>query len=217
MKNRVLVILKPKVASFGLSKEEVESVAAEIANNLASNADATEEDINGQINSVIPYLKISQKMFIRGTEEAKRKIEKKETEDSLGSKTKKTEESVEGEEAPAWFVKSQKTMMDRLEAIERKEESESRNGILTARFKDMDAEFVETAMFGRTFESDEQLEAFATHTEEKWKVYEQKLADEGLSRMGKPSGGDATTKGTEESIASFIEQGTKEIVEQSKK
>lgn len=64
MKKKVLFILKPKVKELGFSKKEVESIAARIADNLNIEEEATEDEINesisSAIDSVIPYLQVSQ-------------------------------------------------------------------------------------------------------------------------------------------------------------
>ena len=63
MKTKVLQTLKPKVASLGFTKEELESVVDSISETLQE--DATEEQINAQVDAVIPYLKISQSAVTR--------------------------------------------------------------------------------------------------------------------------------------------------------
>ena len=55
---QVIVKLKPKVASLGFNRMEIEGVASRIANNLGD--DATEEDIDAEIDAVMPYLELAQ-------------------------------------------------------------------------------------------------------------------------------------------------------------
>ena len=56
--SRVIVKLKPKVASLGFSRLEVEGAASRIASNLAE--DASDEDIDAAIDAVLPYLELAQ-------------------------------------------------------------------------------------------------------------------------------------------------------------
>lgn len=62
---QVLVILKPKSKALGFSREELEGIAADVANNLELDEEASDEDVNAeiekQVNAVLPYLKIAQK------------------------------------------------------------------------------------------------------------------------------------------------------------
>lgn len=63
MKTKVLQALKPKVASLGFTKEEIESVVDSISETLQE--DATEEQIAEKVDAVIPYLKLSQSAVTR--------------------------------------------------------------------------------------------------------------------------------------------------------
>lgn len=49
-KQQVFVRLKPKMKAFGFNKKELMSVAAKIADNLTSEEDASEEDVNAEIH-----------------------------------------------------------------------------------------------------------------------------------------------------------------------
>ena len=50
---------------MGFSREELEGIAADVANNLELDEEASDEDVNAeiekQVNAVLPYLKIAQK------------------------------------------------------------------------------------------------------------------------------------------------------------
>ena len=63
MKLKVLAVLKPKVASYGFSEKSVDSFASQIAEDIKE--DATDEDINAKVESVIPFFKISQSEITR--------------------------------------------------------------------------------------------------------------------------------------------------------
>ena len=76
-KQQVLLKLKPKVKAFGFNKKELMSVAAKIADNLTSTDDASDEDVNAEIDTaidaVLPYLQVSQSFANRVIEENRKK------------------------------------------------------------------------------------------------------------------------------------------------
>ena len=76
-KQQVLLRLKPKVKAFGFNKKELMSVAAKIADNLTSADDASDEDVNAEIDTaidaVLPYLQVSQSFANRVIEENRKK------------------------------------------------------------------------------------------------------------------------------------------------
>lgn len=76
-KQQVLLKLKPKVKAFGFNKKEVMGIAARIADNLTSTDDASDEDVNAEIeaaiDAVLPYLQVSQSFANRVIEENRKK------------------------------------------------------------------------------------------------------------------------------------------------
>ena len=63
MKQKVLSLLKPLLASKGFNKEELEGLATIVAANL--NEASTEEEINNAIGGVVPYADMMQKVANR--------------------------------------------------------------------------------------------------------------------------------------------------------
>ena len=86
-KQQVLLKLKLKVKAFGFNKKEVMGIAARIADNLTSTDDASDEDVNAEIeaaiDAVLPYLQVSQSFANRVIEENRKKNDDDET-DSCG-------------------------------------------------------------------------------------------------------------------------------------
>ena len=84
-KQQVLLKLKPKVKAFGFNKKEVMGIAARIADNLTSTDDASDEDVNAEIeaaiDAVLPYLQVSQSFANRVIEENRKKNGDDETDD----------------------------------------------------------------------------------------------------------------------------------------
>ena len=76
-KQKVLQMLKPKVKQFGFNKKELQGIAAKIADNLTSADDASDEDVNAEIeekiDAVLPYLQVSQSYANRLVEDARKK------------------------------------------------------------------------------------------------------------------------------------------------
>lgn len=107
-----------------------------------------------------------------------------------------------------------KPIQDELASLKGERRNQSHAELLTARFKkaNIDEDFYAAAMEGRTFESDEAMETFAASIESRWEPYRQKLANDGLDRLSRPSGGDKGASQAQ-SIADEIAKGTKQINE----
>lgn len=205
-KQQVLLKLKPKVKAFGFNKKELMSVAAKIADNLTSAEDASEEDVNAeidtQIDAVLPYLQVSQSFANRVIEENRKKNDDDddETDDEdgddpsesnkrqPGSNKKNPKNKEKKDEEPSWFKTFREQQEARIAALEGEKVSSSRKTKLETILKD-------TGTFGtRTlksfskmnFESDEEFEEFCSEVEEDLKTYNQERADAGLSVMGTP-------------------------------
>lgn len=73
MKAKVLEILKPLVASKGLNKEELESLAEIGAQNLT--AESTNEDVESVVKSLVPYADLMQRVGNRLVTATEKKYE----------------------------------------------------------------------------------------------------------------------------------------------
>ena len=75
MKDRVLATLKPLVAPKGFKQDELESIAALIANNLKD--DSTDEEVKAGVDSFLPYAELMQKsgLYSRMYEEYTRSVD----------------------------------------------------------------------------------------------------------------------------------------------
>lgn len=80
----VLDLLKPKASSLGFSKEELEGVATNIANNLVVDDDAADdvlsEAVTKAVDAAMPFLELSQKNANRIIQKNKEEREKAEAE-----------------------------------------------------------------------------------------------------------------------------------------
>lgn len=222
-------MMKPKVASLGFSKEELESAAESIAGNLTD--ESSEDDINAQIDAVIPFLKLGQKMATRAinasknpeSEEAKKQAEE-EARKKAEEEAKASEESKKNPQ-PTDFAKivadavsaAVKPLQEKLTAFETGERSKSYVAGLKERLKDIDEDFYSLQLEGKTFGSDDEVGDFATKVESKWKAFTEKHAKEGLSFSVPGSSKNNVGKGDDiDSLVNSIEKGTKDKVEQQK-
>lgn len=207
-KQQVLLKLKPKVKAFGFNKKELMSVAAKIADNLTSEDDASEEDVNAeidtQIDAVLPYLQVSQSFANRVIEENRKKNDDDdETGDDddnepsnpanrqPGSNKKNPKNKGKNDDAPEWakgMMQTIETLNCKISALEGEKLTTSRKAKLEALLKDAGTFGTRTLKsFNKmNFENEEEFEEFLSEVEEDLKAYNQERADAGLSTMGTP-------------------------------
>lgn len=189
----VLDSLKPKVASLGFSREDLEGVAADIADNLEIKEDMSEEEINAlvdkAVNAVIPSLKIAQK-FANRVIESKRKKQEKEASVENSKTTEEAEEKEEKkEDVPAWakaLIDSNEQLKAELVNIKGERVAENRRGVLKRLLEG-------TGTFGArvlksfdlmTFKDDDAFESFKADVESDLAEYNQERANAGLEKLG---------------------------------
>lgn len=205
--------LKPKVKALGFNTKELKGIAAKIADNLTSAEDASDEDVNAeidtQIEAVLPYLSFGQSQANRLLDEWKKKNPSKDDEDdsdddddqddesnrSKGKKsTKKTKEK--DDDVPEWVKGLQQTvetLTGEITTLKGEKVTETRRSKLETLLKD-------TGTFGQRtlksfakmkFENDDEFDEFYSDVESDLKTLNQERADAGLSKMGVPpaSGG----------------------------
>lgn len=91
----VFNVLKLKSKALGFSKDELEGIAADVANNFELDEEASDEDVNAeiekQVDAVLPFLKIAQKTAQRTIQNFKDSEGDNGTDDDpAGTGTKKT-------------------------------------------------------------------------------------------------------------------------------
>lgn len=121
----VLEYLKPKVKALGFKKEVLEGIAADIADNLEVEDDASDEVINEKISAavdpVIPSLKLAQRLTNQGIEDFRKKFEKDHAnepkqEPKKDDPKKPEEKSVEEPEKKPSSVEAPKTSSEEVPA-----------------------------------------------------------------------------------------------------
>lgn len=208
-KQQVLLRLKPKVKAFGFNKKELMSVAAKIADNLTSTDDASDEDVNAEIDTaidaVLPYLQVSQSFANRVIEENRKKNDDDETDDDdddessnstnrqPGSNKKNPQNKGKNDNAPEWakgLVQTVQILNDEIAALKGEKVTTTRREKLESLLKDAGTFGTRTLKsFNKMkFENDEEFEEFYSEVEEDLKSYNQERADAGLSSLGNPPG-----------------------------
>lgn len=208
-KQQVLLRLKPKVKAFGFNKKELMSVAAKIADNLTPTDDASDEDVNAEIDTaidaVLPYLQVSQSFANRVIEENRKKNDDDETDDDdddessnstnrqPGSNKKNPQNKGKNDDAPEWakgLVQTVQILNDEIAALKGEKVTTTRREKLESLLKDAGTFGTRTLKsFNKMkFENDEKFEEFYSEVEEDLKSYNQERADAGLSSLGNPPG-----------------------------
>jgi len=199
MKTKVLSLLKPKTASLGFTTEELDGVAENIARTLKE--DATEEQINQAIDSVLPFLQMSQKAVTRIVN-AKEEKSKKEREEEARKKADEEETAKKAKEKggsetdgePAWFKSYREQQDAKFAAIDNERISTKRISDFEGVIKDLPEKqkASELSTFKRlvsTFKDDEDFNSYME--EKKTSIGEmiQENANIGLGGLTKPGVG----------------------------
>ena len=207
-KQTVMSILKPKVKAFGFNRKEIEGIAARIADNLASEEDASEEDVKAEIEkaieNILPYLEFGQSFANRVINDHKNGNEDDDREDDddavAQSKKPKSQNKPSGQkeersdDTPAWakaLIKSNEDLRTQIAQIKGEKVTESRKSKLEALLKDSGT-FGSRLLksFSRMkFENDEEFDEFFSDVEEDLKSFNQERANVGLGKLGAPAKG----------------------------
>lgn len=216
---QVLSILKPKCKALGFNLEELEGIAADIADNLELDEEASEEEINEKISSeveaVIPYLKIAQKASNRVIQNSKNN-KNPENNDNDKNPSEDGDIQEKEEKVPAWaqaIITQQKAIQTELTGLKSERETDGRRSKLKALLKD-------TGTFGKSiiknfdkikFESETDFEEFYDGVVEDLATLNQERANAGLAKLGATAAANGTKKEKENDKPEVISE--KEIEE----
>lgn len=171
-------------------------VAEVISNNQALSDDSTDEEVNAQIDAVIPFLHVGQKQANRIVAQTK-PSPNDDAGNGGGAKPSVTEPKQDDE--PAWFKAYREKQEERIRAIEQKDTASQRDAKLQELLKD-------TGAYGKTilasakrmnFQSDEDFNEWLSEVETDLQAYRQELGDKALGDNAKPnasSGGSGNNK-----------------------
>lgn len=205
---QVLLMLKPKVKAFGFNQKELKGIAAEIANNLTSAEDASDEDVNAEIETrieaAIPLLRFAQSQSNRVIEEWRKNhpgaLEEEDEEDEPSKKTKsKTPKQTTqpNDDQMKQLMDMIATLTGEISSLKKEKTTDSRKTRLEKLLKDAGTFGSRTLKnFSKmNFESDEEFEDFYAEIEGDLKEYNQERANNGLDKLGKvPQTGGGTDK-----------------------
>lgn len=197
----VLNVLKPKVKALGFSKDELEGIAADVADNFELDEEASDEDVNAeitkQVDAVLPYLKIAQKTAQRTIQNFKDSIDDNdETDDEpdntgIKKNNRKSKEDDPQEKVPAWaqaLITQNKALQAEIVELKSERQSDGRRSKLKALLKDK-------GTFGKTvlknfdkmkFENESEFDEFYDSVIEDLAEIDQERANEGLGKLGAP-------------------------------
>lgn len=190
---QVLSILKPKCKALGFNLEELEGIAADIADNLELDEEASEEEINEKISSeveaVIPYLKIAQKASNRVIQNSKNNKNPESDDNGTNADQDGVDQEKEEEKVPVWaqaIITQQKAIQTELTGLKSERETDGRRSKLKALLKD-------TGTFGKStlknfdkikFENEADFEEFYDGVVEDLATLNQERANAGLAKLG---------------------------------
>ncbi|WP_455517345.1 hypothetical protein [Leyella stercorea] len=190
---QVLSILKPKCKALGFNLEELEGIAADIADNLELDEEASEEEINEKISSeveaVIPYLKIAQKASNRVIQNSKNNKNPESDDNDTNAGQDGVNQEKEEEKVPVWaqaIITQQKAIQTELTGLKSERETDGRRSKLKALLKD-------TGTFGKStlknfdkikFENEADFEEFYDGVVEDLATLNQERANAGLAKLG---------------------------------
>lgn len=198
-------MLKPKVRQFGFNKKELQGIAAKIADNLTSADDASDEDVNAEIeekiDAVIPYLQVSQSYANRLVEDARKQNDDDEPGDNdddkssgkrkSGSKNTKDDKDKDDDKTPEWaasLLKTVESLTNEITTLKGEKVASTRRARLEELLKDAGSYGKRTLKnFDRMkFETDDEFDEFFSDVEQDLKDYTQELADKGLENLNTP-------------------------------
>lgn len=203
-------MLKPKVKAFGFTQKELQGIAAQIADNLNSEEDASDEDVNAEIEksieAVLPILKLGQSYANRVINDSKKNGDEENDDDGndddgneeSGSKSQKSTKTKKekSDDEPKWFKTYRETMEKKLSDLIGERTADKRKSKLEKLLKD-------TGKFGERmlksyarmkFENDEDFDEFYSEVEEDLKSENQDRANKGLEKLGAPATGGSEKK-----------------------
>lgn len=199
----VFNVLKLKSKALGFNKDELEGIAADVANNFELDEEASDEDVNAeiekQIDAVLPFLKIAQKSAQRTIQNFKDSQDLDDDEvdddddDPAGNKKPIRKQKKEKEEqVPAWaqaLITQNKALQTEILGLKSERENDGRRSKLKALLKDK-------GTFGKTvlknfdmmkFENESAFDDFYDGIVEDLAAIDQERANEGLGKLGAPA------------------------------
>lgn len=197
----VFNVLKLKSKALGFSKDELEGIAADVANNFELDEEASEEDVNAeiekQVDAVLPFLKIAQKTAQRTIQNFRDSADDNDADDDPKGTgiTKNNHKAVEEpeEKVPAWaqaLITQNKALQTEILGLKSERVTDGRRDKLKALLKGKGT-FGKSVLksFDRMkFENESEFDDFYDGVVEDLAAIDQERANEGLGKLGAPTG-----------------------------
>ena len=196
----VLNVLKLKSKALGFSRDELEGIAADVADNFDLDEEASDEDVNAeiekQVNAVLPYLKIAQKTAqrtIQNFKDSNVDNDVNDPDDTGITKNNHKNKQESEEKVPAWaqaLITQNKALQTEILGLKAERETDGRRSKLKALLKDKGT-FGKSVLksFDRMkFENESEFDDFYNGVVEDLAAIDQERANEGLGKLGVPSG-----------------------------
>lgn len=201
------MMLKPRVKSLGFNKKELMGVAASIADNLTTDDEASEEDVNAEIDkaieAVIPILSLAQTQASRLMDSFKKKHEIIDDEDeddldeggstSKNQKSPKNQKTTDKKSADDGLMDQLKALMGAVTKMQEDFASFKGEKVTDLRKQKLEALLKDTGVFGTrtmknfakmSFDSDDEFEEYYSDVVKDLKDFNQERASAGLSALG---------------------------------
>lgn len=196
----VMSMLKPKVKAFGFNQKELKSIAAKIANNLKSEEDASDEDVNAEIETaieaVLPILEFGQSYANRVINDSKKNEEEDDDDDPNVTPSNKSFKNKErnSDDVPSWaktLIESNNALKAELASIKGEKVADTRKAKLETLLKGTDVfgSRIIKSFAKMKFENDDEFDEFYSEVEEDLKSFNQERANAGLEKLGVPATG----------------------------
>lgn len=223
MKTKVFERLKPKAASYGFNEEELKGVSDYIAGILQP--DATDETIDQEIERVVPLLKLSQSASHRAIENFKTQFAKEHPNNNPPTpptppappapETPKTEP----ETVPDWFKKYQQTkdeetatLKAQLEQMRAEKANEAFSARALAGLKDVDSNYYELLLKGRTFKDEAEVDTFVNDVKAGWDKLVQARGIQVQTGVTPPGGGGPAPTTPSDDVKARIAEREKQVI-----
>lgn len=194
------LLLKPRVKSLGFNKKELMGVAASIADNLTAEEEASEEDVNAEIDkaidAVIPILSLAQTQASRLMDSFKKKheiLDEDDTDDDDDQKSQKKQKPTDKKSADDGVMEQLKALMGAVTKMQEDFSSFKGEKVTDLRKQKLEALLKDTGVFGTrtmknfakmSFDTDEEFDEYYSDVEQDLKDYNQERASAGLSALG---------------------------------
>lgn len=203
---KVLEMLKTNkdIKALGFSRKELKGIAANVADKLKLEEDATDEDVSEAISSaiddVLPLLKLTQSAVDRQVQDYKRSIEEDDEDDddkepSRRSPSQKNPKSKkDSDDADSATLAALKELTQVVTALQGEVNTLKTGNTTNSRRAKVEKLLTDTGKFGErqlrafsrmSFKDEEEFEEYLEDLKEDIEVENQERADRGLGKLGK--------------------------------